>query len=169
MVFDAIESFIIFIDRGGSVLWVIFGLAFLLWFLIIERFLYITIYSKKEFIKLTKEYREIFIKTPWKKQAIKRQFVSLYKTKLIKKIDIIKVIIKITPFLGLLGTVIGMIEVFDIVALIGNNNTKAMADGISKATISTLTSMIVSINGIIFIWYYENKLWRYIMNFKEML
>ena len=57
--------------------------------------------------------------------------------------------IKICPLLGLLGTVLGMLEVFDALAATGANNPRAMAAGVSKATVSTLAGMVVAIFGLL--------------------
>jgi biopolymer transport protein ExbB len=51
--------------------------------------------------------------------------------------------------LGLLGTVTGMIEVFDVMALAGSGNSRAMAAGVSKATIPTMAGMVAALSGLI--------------------
>ena len=53
------------------------------------------------------------------------------------------------PLLGLLGTVTGMIEVFDVMALAGSGNSRAMASGVSKATIPTMAGMVAALSGLI--------------------
>ena len=50
--------------------------------------------------------------------------------------------------LGLLGTVTGMIEVFDVMAFTGTGNPRAMASGVSKATLPTMTGLVISISGL---------------------
>jgi biopolymer transport protein ExbB len=52
--------------------------------------------------------------------------------------------------LGLLGTVVGMIHVFDVMSVTGNGNARAMASGISKATITTMAGMVIAISGLYF-------------------
>ncbi len=52
--------------------------------------------------------------------------------------------------LGLLGTVVGMIHVFDVMAVTGNGNARSMASGISQATISTMAGMVIAISGLYF-------------------
>ena len=52
------------------------------------------------------------------------------------------------PLLGLLGTVTGMIEVFDIMAITGTGNARAMASGIARATLPTMTGLFISIVGL---------------------
>ena len=63
---------------------------------------------------------------------------------------VIKMLIAICPMLGLLGTVTGMIQVFDVMALTGNSNARSMAAGISEATISTMAGMVIAISGLYF-------------------
>ena len=67
-----------------------------------------------------------------------------------KYLAIIKMLIAICPMLGLLGTVIGMIQVSDVMAVTGNGNSRSMAAGISQATISTMAGMIIAISGLYF-------------------
>jgi biopolymer transport protein ExbB len=51
--------------------------------------------------------------------------------------------------LGLLGTVTGMIQVFDVVAVLGTGNARALASGITMATLPTMVGMTVSIIGLL--------------------
>jgi len=52
--------------------------------------------------------------------------------------------------MGLLGTVTGMIEVFDVMALSGSSNARLMAGGVFKATIPTMAGMVAALSGIAF-------------------
>ena len=61
---------------------------------------------------------------------------------------LIRVLIAICPLLGLLGTVTGMITTFDVLAVFGTGNAKAMAGGISEALITTQTGLLVAIPGL---------------------
>lgn len=61
---------------------------------------------------------------------------------------IIGVLAAIAPLLGLLGTVLGMIATFDVLAVFGTGNAKAMAGGISEALITTQTGLLVAIPGL---------------------
>ena len=70
-------------------------------------------------------------------------------THLDRGFPLIGTIIKICPLLGLLGTVAGMLEVFDALAATGANNPRSMAAGVSKATVSTLAGMVVAIFGLL--------------------
>ena len=62
----------------------------------------------------------------------------------------IKTLVAIAPLLGLLGTVTGMIEVFDVMALSGSSNARLMAGGVFKATIPTMAGMVAALSGLFF-------------------
>ena len=61
----------------------------------------------------------------------------------------IRALVAVTPLLGLLGTVTGMVEVFNVMATTGSSNARLMAAGISKATIPTMAGLTVSLSGIL--------------------
>lgn len=71
----------------------------------------------------------------------------------------------IAPLLGLLGTVTGMIATFDIIAVFGVGNARAMAGGISEALITTQTGLLVAIPGL----YMSNFLNRRAQNLKQRI
>ncbi|MTI14681.1 MotA/TolQ/ExbB proton channel family protein [Sansalvadorimonas verongulae] len=56
----------------------------------------------------------------------------------------------IAPLLGLLGTVIGMIDVFTVIMLEGSGNAAILAGGISKALVTTAAGLSVAIPAVIF-------------------
>jgi biopolymer transport protein ExbB/TolQ len=62
-----------------------------------------------------------------------------------KRIYTISVLSAVAPLMGLLGTVFGMIEMFDAITLYGNNNPKMLADGISIALVATELGLSVAI------------------------
>lgn len=57
----------------------------------------------------------------------------------------LKVIAAVAPLLGLLGTVVGMIETFQQITLFGTSDPRLMADGISKALVTTMLGLVVAI------------------------
>lgn len=65
-----------------------------------------------------------------------------------RHLSAIRVLAGVAPLLGLLGTVLGMMETFDVITRFGTGNAKAMAGGISVALISTQTGLMVSIPGL---------------------
>jgi biopolymer transport protein ExbB len=61
----------------------------------------------------------------------------------------IAVLAGVAPLLGLLGTVLGMIETFDVISVFGTGNSRAMASGISVALVTTQTGLLVAIPGLL--------------------
>jgi len=65
-----------------------------------------------------------------------------------KYLTLITVLSRVAPLLGLLGTVTGMMVTFDVITVFGTGNARAMAGGISEALITTQTGLLVSIPGL---------------------
>jgi biopolymer transport protein ExbB len=63
----------------------------------------------------------------------------------------------ITPLLGLLGTVFGMIEVFTVISVQGTGDAEQLAGGISKALITTAAGLTVAIPTLLFYRYFRGK------------
>ncbi len=70
-----------------------------------------------------------------------------YKQRLTALLPVIGVLAATAPLLGLLGTVIGMMTTFDVLALFGTGNARALARGISEALITTQSGLLVAIPG----------------------
>jgi biopolymer transport protein ExbB len=64
------------------------------------------------------------------------------------KLAFIAVLAGVAPLLGLLGTVLGMIQTFEVISIFGTSNAKAMAGGISVALITTQSGLVVAIPGL---------------------
>lgn len=63
---------------------------------------------------------------------------------IVVRVKAIKLIATVAPLLGLLGTVIGMIETFQAITLFGTGDPKLMAGGISQALVTTMLGLIVA-------------------------
>lgn len=77
--------------------------------------------------------------------------------KLEKGLVILETIAGIAPLLGLLGTVLGMIDVFDVITIAGLAKTTALSGGISEALITTVAGLSIGIIALVFYNYYSNK------------
>lgn len=64
------------------------------------------------------------------------------------RLTAILILAAVAPLLGLLGTVLGMIQTFDVIAVFGTGNARALAGGISVALITTQTGLLVAIPGL---------------------
>ena len=67
-------------------------------------------------------------------------------------------IASITPLLGLLGTVIGMIKVFTVITTMGLGDPGILAEGISVALITTASGLTVAIPSLMFYRYFQGKI-----------
>lgn len=76
-------------------------------------------------------------------------------------------IASITPLLGLLGTVVGMIKVFSAIMIHGVGDPGILAGGISEALITTATGLTVAIPSLIFHRYFERLVDEYVLNMEE--
>ncbi|MCG8610729.1 MAG: MotA/TolQ/ExbB proton channel family protein [Pseudomonadales bacterium] len=66
---------------------------------------------------------------------------------------LIKTLIAICPLLGLLGTVTGMIQLFDVMSAKGTANPRLMASGVAQATLPTMAGMTLAVSGLLcFTW-----------------
>lgn len=76
-------------------------------------------------------------------------------------------IASITPLLGLLGTVVGMIKVFAAIMLHGVGDPAILAGGISEALLTTAAGLSVAIPSLIFHRYFERKVDEYVLNMED--
>jgi len=77
-------------------------------------------------------------------------------------------IANITPMMGLLGTVFGMIKAFDVISQSGTGNPGLVASGISEALITTAAGMIVGIPALVLYHYFRAKIDRYVFEMEEI-
>ena len=70
--------------------------------------------------------------------------------KLERGLTTIMILAAVAPLLGLLGTVVGMIQTFQAITLFGTGDPRAMAAGVSRATIPTMAGLVVAISGFYF-------------------
>lgn len=144
-----LDNFFSFFDRGGAVLYVVFFIALCLWALLIERYMYISFEYKQYRKNMMDEIRSNSYNARFKEE-IKKYLIEESNLKLKTGLSFIKTLIIVCPLVGLLGTVTGMIEVFDVMAISGASNVKSMANGVSMATIPTMAGMVVALSGILF-------------------
>lgn len=73
----------------------------------------------------------------------------------------------ITPLLGLLGTVFGMIRVFNAINLVGTGDGQALAGGISQALITTAAGLSVAIPALFFHRYFQRKVDELVIDMEQ--
>ncbi len=138
------------LSLGGNILALILCMAFLLWTLLCERLYFLYVVYPKHVKAAIQLWNERSDKSSWFAMQYRDHLRHRIAAELSKNYSMIGAIIKICPLLGLLGTVAGMLEIFDALAATGSNNPRSMAAGVSKATVSTLAGMVVAIFGLLF-------------------
>jgi len=82
-------------------------------------------------------------------------------------IGILGLIAAIAPLLGLLGTVVGMIEVFQQISIVGVGKADVLAGGISKALNTTAFGLTVAIPSMVAYRYYESRVDRFVIEIEQ--
>ena len=144
-IFVAIRTFM---EAGGDVLWLIATATFIMWALIIERALYINTEHKKDVGRALAYCEGRDERTSWHAHMIRLRLISEVNQRLAMNLSYIKTLISLLPLLGLLGTVTGMVSVFEAMAYSGGN-ARSMAAGVSMATIPTMACMVATLSGVL--------------------
>ena len=143
--FEAVGSFM---ETGGSVLTVIFAVTLLMWTLILERLWFMRLSHPRQAKQVMADWAKREDHTSWYARATRRKLIAELADAMNHSLPMIKTLVALCPLLGLLGTVTGMIEVFQVMAVAGNGNPRAMASGVSMATIPTMAGMVAAISGL---------------------
>lgn len=85
-----------------------------------------------------------------------------------KGLVILETIAAVTPILGLLGTVVGMIKVFNVITVQGVGEASALSGGISEALITTAAGLTVGIPALIFYYYFSKKAENLILDIENI-
>lgn len=139
-----------FLSRGGPVLYVIMAATFIMWTLMLERFFYFR-FSHSGVVKdAVSRWEERDDHTSEFAHWVREKLISEVRQKAQQNVILVKATVAIAPLLGLLGTVTGMVNVFDLMAITGSSNARVMSAGVSMATIPTMAGMVASISGLLF-------------------
>ena len=145
--FEELQAFLF---AGGNVLLVIMFVTFVMWAFILERFFYFGFARGGAVKKAERSWQaRSDDHYSWYAKMVRLKLISEVSLESRSNIGIIKGLVAGSPRLGLLGTVTGMVEVFDILAVTGSSNARLMAGGITKATIPTMAGLVAALSGIL--------------------
>lgn len=156
----ALETVRDFMDLGGQVLYVIGFLTLFMWMLIFERLFYFRTGHKRlaatalHIWELRNDHKS------WNAHQIRVRLISQVSARIERNISLIQTCVALCPLLGLLGTVTGMVEVFEVMAISGSGSPRSMASGVSKATIPTMAGMVAALSGVAMGTYLQRKAMR---------
>jgi biopolymer transport protein ExbB len=145
------------VEGGGPfVIW-IFSCCLILWTLVYERWLYFSRVLPREAAASLAYWQAREDRHSWCAHQIRQALISRFHAGMTANLRLMKVLVPLAPLLGLIGTVSGMLEVFDSMALRGSADARTMASGVSHAMICTLTGLAVSITGLYPVHYFESR------------
>jgi biopolymer transport protein ExbB len=148
---DSFEAIRDFMSLGGPVLRVIAVTIFLMWVIIVERIMFF----RTSMGKMSREIYDNWESRPerksWNAKQIRELMISRFSEATNQGINLIQTLVALCPLLGLLGTVTGMISVFQVMAVSGSGNVRAMAAGVSQATVPTMAGMVGALSGVLLV------------------
>lgn len=139
------------IDAGGAILVVIAVVATLLFSLALERVLFFRITYRRARRALIDRWTERADHLSWSALTLREVWVRELIGRLRRPLPWLKLLVALCPLLGLLGTVTGMIVVFESLTLADTSQARSMADGVSRAILPTMTGMSVAVVGLLFV------------------
>lgn len=138
------------LQAGGAILWVILFATIIMWMLILERYAYYYFQYPRLHQNLLEQWQQREDHNSWTARKIREYVVAETNGLLIRHLLPIRTLTTLLPLLGLLGTVTGMIQVFDVLAIFGTGNARALAQGISQALITTMAGLTTALSGLYF-------------------
>jgi biopolymer transport protein ExbB len=145
------------IEAGGPFVVWIFICGLVLWTLVIERYWYFSRVLPGQAEQLLATWRARTDHTSWCARAIRQMMISKLNAGMSSNLTLLKVLVPLSPLLGLIGTVSGMLKVFESMALLGSADARTMANGVSEAMICTLTGLAVSTTGLYPVYYFNHR------------
>ncbi len=149
-----------FFEIGGDVLLLIGILTLVMWGLIFERLMYFTIRYPQVARVTIQQWEARKERASWYAHQVREYLISTVGQELERNMLLIGTCVALCPLMGLLGTVTGMIEVFEVMAISGSGNPRSMAAGVSKATVPTMAGMVAALSGVAMSAYLQSRVNR---------
>jgi biopolymer transport protein ExbB len=145
------------VAQGGPFVVWIFLCGLLMWTLVVERAWYFSRVLPAQAKQAVTDWQARREHHTWCARQIRRAMISRLNTAMSANLLVLRTLVPMAPLLGLIGTVSGMLEVFDSMALRGSADARAMASGVSEAMICTLTGLAISITGLYPNYYFKRR------------
>jgi biopolymer transport protein ExbB len=142
---------------GGPFVFWIFVCGVVLWTLCLERYWYFSRVLPSQAKEMLDAWHLRRERTSWMARQIRRAMISRLNAGMTANFPLLRVLVPLSPLLGLIGTVSGMLEVFDSMALRGSADARSMASGVSHAMLCTMTGLAVSITGLYPVFYFQSR------------
>jgi len=136
--------------RGGETFSVILVLSTVMWTLIIERYWFLRRVYPAWLRRSAPTWQDRHVGTPRNRERVRAGFLASVSQQLQPHLALIRALVMVLPLLGLLGTVMGMVSAFDVIAEIGAGDVRVFSSGISQALISTAAGLVTALSGLYF-------------------
>jgi len=146
-----------FFERGGPLMWLLALLSLLIWSGLLEQLFYLREISPK----LSREAQKLAQQPAGLRlEQLRRMLLSRAQNRLQRLLPVLRTLVVLCPLLGLTGTVLGMIQVFDSIAILGTAEPRAMSSGISAAVLSTMAGLMIALPGLYLVNLVEQRIQR---------
>jgi biopolymer transport protein ExbB len=125
-------------------------LSTVLWALIIERYWYFRIRHGRVLDRAKAEWERREEHSSWYAHRIREGLVSTVSAAARRNLAPIHTLAVVLPLIGLLGTILGLIHTFDVLAAFGTGNGRAFAEGVAQALINSTAGLVTGIAGLYF-------------------
>lgn len=159
----------ILMESGGTVLWLILLASLLMWTLIVERYIFVYVQYPRMVRHLLDEWQQREDRRSWYAHQIRQGMITRCRVQLQRYLMPIRTLTIALPMLGLLGTVSGMIQTFDVMTVFGTGNVRGMAGGISVALITTMGGLMTALSGLYFSTQLTQRVGREVDNVADAL
>ena len=154
-----------FLELGGPVLYAIGGVAALMWALILERLWHVLRVLPQDRRAARAEWGTARTATRsaaagragWFALETRAAILSRVGQRARRNLSLIDTLMQVLPLLGLLGTVWGMVRVFDVMTVFGTGNARVMASGVSQATVPTMAGLVAALSGLVFAYWLRQR------------
>lgn len=146
-------------EGGPVVIWIMIA-CLVMWTLVFERWWFFTRVLPHEAQSMLERWNARPERSTWLARQVRQAMISRLNVAMNQNLILLRVLVPLCPLLGLLGTVSGMLSVFDSMAARGSADARAMATGVSEAMICTMTGLAVSITGLYPVFYFGARVRR---------
>jgi biopolymer transport protein ExbB len=144
------DDLLLLFERGGVVLWVILAMSVLMWALIVDRYVHYFFVMPRRRVRLLRLWGQDQTGDGLPAAPRLKAMMAAFSAPMHRFLLPIHTLSSILPLLGLLGTINGMIKVFEVITVFGVGNARGMASGISEALITTMAGLVTALSGLYF-------------------
>ncbi|HUS23714.1 MAG TPA: MotA/TolQ/ExbB proton channel family protein [Candidatus Binatia bacterium] len=141
---------------GPAVFWILVA-SITMWTIVIERYWYFRHVLPQQADGMLRQWQARQDHRSWYARQIRQAMISRLAAGMTANLQLLRVLVPLCPLLGLLGTVTGMLEVFDAMSARGSADARTMASGVSQAMVCTLSGLAVSITGLYPVYYFQAR------------